>query len=143
MKKLTFFENGICILKLEGLPVHDELENLIEEYVMNVELLPQPLKLIFVDISELVHMGIRSRQVFSELLIQASRHYGGKIELVISGGSLNLRRYIQLFCKSIGFKDRSHVFGKLDEANQWVDEWLNGKNSSFKNEAYYLREQTI
>ncbi|MBD3284864.1 hypothetical protein GF359_00775 [candidate division WOR-3 bacterium] len=143
MKKLAFFDNGICVMKLKGLPEPGQIENLIEEYVMKVELLPQPLKLIVIDISQMIHMGVRSRQVFSELLIQASRHYGGKIELVIAGGSLNLQRYIQLFCKSIGFKDRSHVLADMEEANLWIDDWLKKQDPSFKHEVYSLREQTV
>lgn len=131
MKKLTFFDNGICNILLEGLPQAEEIEEMIEEYVMNVELFPHPLKLIFIDISQLIHIGVRSRQVFSELLIQASNHYGGKIELVVAGGSLNLRRFIQLFCKGIGFRERSHIFTTLEEAKSWIDDWSE-KNPSLK-----------
>ncbi|MBN2378387.1 hypothetical protein JXM67_01095 [candidate division WOR-3 bacterium] len=141
MKKLAFFENGICNICLEGLPEALEIENIIEEYVLNVELLPNPLKLIFIDISGLVHMGVRSRQVFSELLIQASRHYEGKIELIVAGGSLNLRRYIQLFCKGIGFRERSHIFATLEEAQTWIESRF-GKEPSVENTAFYLKEQT-
>jgi hypothetical protein len=120
MKNLSFSEDGVCTMHLEGVTQPREIENLIEEYVSGVELLPHHLRLILIDISELVHMGARSRQVFSELLIQASKHYGGRVELVIAGGSLNLRRFIQLFCKGIGLRERSHFFENLKEAQAWI-----------------------
>jgi len=121
LKRLIFYEHGICNIRLSGFPEPGEIEEIIEEYVTSVELLPYSLRVIFIDISGLVHMGARSRQVFSELLIQSSRHYGGNIELVIAGGSMNLRRFIHLFCKGIGFKERSHVFADLDEAQSWIE----------------------
>jgi hypothetical protein len=120
MKNLSFCEDGLCTMHLEGVTQPREIENLIEEYVSGVELLPHHLRVILIDISELVHMGARSRQVFSELLIQASKHYGGKVELVIAGGSLNLRRFIELFCKGIGLRERSHFFEHLKEAQTWI-----------------------
>jgi hypothetical protein len=120
MKNLSFSEDGVCTMHLEGVTQPREIENLIEEYVSGVELLPHHLRLILIDISELIHMGARSRQVFSELLIQASKHYGGRVELVIAGGSLNLRRFIQLFCKGIGLRERSHFFEHLKEAQAWI-----------------------
>ncbi|MCK4231578.1 hypothetical protein KAX06_02200 [candidate division WOR-3 bacterium] len=120
MKNLSFSEDGVCTMHLEGVTQPREIENLIEEYVTGVEILPHHLRVILIDISELVHMGARSRQVFSELLMQASKHYGGKVELVIACGSLNLRRFIQLFCKGIGFQERSHFFEHLKEAQAWI-----------------------
>ncbi|MEA3311568.1 MAG: hypothetical protein U9Q76_05055 [candidate division WOR-3 bacterium] len=120
MKNLSFSEDGVCTMHLEGVTQPREIEDLIEEYVTGVELLPHHLRVILIDISELVHMGVRSRQVFSELLIQASKHYGGRVELVIAGGSLNLRRFIQLFCKGIGFQERSRFFEHLKEAQAWI-----------------------
>jgi len=120
MKNLAFSQDGVCTMHLEGVTQPREIEDLIEEYVTSVELLPYHLRLILIDISELVHMGVRSRQVFSELLTQASKHYGGKVELVIAGGSLNLRRFIQLFCKGIGLRERSHFFEHLKEAQAWI-----------------------
>jgi len=120
MKNLSFSEDGVCTMHLEGVTQPREIENLIEEYVASVELLPYHLRVILIDISELIHMGARSRQVFSELLMQASKHYGGKVELVIACGSLNLRRFIQLFCKGIGFQERSHFFPTLKEAKDWI-----------------------
>lgn len=111
-------------MRLEGLPEPKEIEDLIEEYVTQVELLPYSLKIIYFDISNLTHMGARARQVFSELLTQASMHYGGKVQLVVAGGSLNLRRFIELFCKGIGFVDHSHFFETLKEADDWVAEFL-------------------
>lgn len=120
LTKLTFAEDGICRITLQGLPKSAEIEYLIDKYVSNVEFLPYPLRLIFIDISELVHMEARSRQVFSELLIQASKHYDEKVKLLIAGGSLNLRRYLELFCKSIGLKERSRILPTLAEAHQWI-----------------------
>ncbi len=120
MKNLSFSEDGVCTMHLEGVTQPREIENLIEEYVTGVEILPHHLRVILIDISELIHMGARSRQVFSELLIQASKHYSGRVELVIAGGSLNLRRFIQLFCKGIGLRERSHFFKHLKEAQAWI-----------------------
>lgn len=125
MKPLTFTREGLCYISLAGLPRPDEIEGIVEEYVSGVELLPYPLKLIFIDISKLVHMEIRCRRIFSELLTQASRHYNGQVEMVVAGGSLNLRRFIQLFCKGIGFNERSHFFEDIDEAEVWTQTWLN------------------
>lgn len=124
MKRLDFNENGVCRIRLEGLPEPSEIEQLIEDYVTGVELLPYSLKIILFDISALTHMGARSRQVFSDLLIQASKHYGGNVQLIVGGGSLNLRRFIELFCKGIGFSEQSHFFQALDEAENWITNWL-------------------
>lgn len=40
MKRLDFNENGVCRIRLEGLPEPSEIEQLIEDYVTGVELLP-------------------------------------------------------------------------------------------------------
>lgn len=128
MKKLSFSEDGVCAIHLEGVPQPAEIENLIEEYVTGVEILPHHLRIILIDISELEHMGALSRQAFSELLMQASKHYGGRIELIIAGGSLNLRRFIQLFCKGIGFQERSHFLPALKEAQAWIAKRLAEKS---------------
>jgi hypothetical protein len=120
MKSLEFSTEGVCRIRLDGLPDHTELEELIEEYVTKVEILPYHLWVILIDISELVHMGIRSRQVFSELLIQASKHYGGQVEVVIGGGAINLVRFLKLFMKNIGFKEKSHFFEDIGEAESWI-----------------------
>lgn len=123
MKNLSFSDDGICRISFVGFPNPDEVVELVEEYVASVELLSKPLKLVFFDISRLVHMELRTRRIFSELLMQASKHYQGKVELVVAGGSLNLRRFIQLFCRGIGFADRSHIFPDLSEADYWVKNW--------------------
>ena len=120
MKNLAFSEDGVCRMRFTDVPPPEEIERLIEDYVTNVELLPYHLRVILIDISELKHMGALSRQAFSELLTQASKHYGDKVELVIVGGSLNLRRFIQLFCKGIGLRERSHFFEHLKEAQDWI-----------------------
>lgn len=125
MKQLEFSQNGVCRIKLEGFPQPSEIEKLIEEYVIQVELLPYELRFMLIDISNMTHMGVRSRQVFSELLIQASKHYGGQVELLVAGGSLNLQRFIELFCKGIGFLERSHFFKSLKETEDWLAEKLN------------------
>lgn len=124
MKHLSFSQDGVCRICLSGLPEPFEVEHVIEEYVSGVELLPHRLWIILIDISDLTHMGIRSRQVFSELITQASKHYGGKIELVIAGGTPNLQRFIELFCKGIGFRDQSQFFKNLQEAEDWIAQWL-------------------
>lgn len=120
MKNLDFSASGVCRITLNGLPDQTELEELIEEYVTKVEVLPYQLRAILIDISELIHMGIRSRQVFSELLTQASRHYGGQVEVIIGGGSINLVRFLKLFMKNIGFKEKSHFFEDIHEAEDWI-----------------------
>lgn len=124
MKRLAFSQDGVCRIKLDGLPQQTEIEELIEEYVTKVELLPYRLRFILINISEMTHMGVRSRQVFSELLTQASKHYGGDVELLIAGGSLNLQRFIELFCKGIGFLEHSHFFKTTDEAESWLESKL-------------------
>ncbi len=123
MKDLSFSKDGICRISFGGLPHPDEVVELVEEYVARVELLPYPLRVIFFDISRLIHMELRTRRIFSDFLIQASKHYEGKVELVVAGGSLNLRRFIQLFCRGIGFADRSHIFASLSEADFWLASW--------------------
>lgn len=132
MKKLEFSADGICRIKLTEVPQPAEIEELIEDYVLSVELLPHKLRLIAVDISEMVHMIALSRRVFSEFLTQASKHYQGKVELVIAGGSLNLRRFLKLFCKSIGFRERSHIFAELSEATSWINHWQEDNDSTGK-----------
>lgn len=121
MKNLDFSTDGICRIRLAGVPQPAEIEELIENYVINVELLPYRMRLIYIDISELVHMNFPARQVFSEFLMQASKHYDDKVNLVIVGGTLNLRRFLALFCKSIGLGQRSHIFEEQEEANRWVE----------------------
>ncbi len=123
MKTLGFRADGVCMIDLSGVPPPEEIETLVEDYVTNVELLPYELRLIFIDISHLEHMTFVSRQMFSELLKQASKHYGGGVEFVIAGGSLNLRRFLALLCKSIGLAERSHIFEDLKGAGSWVQEW--------------------
>jgi len=120
MKNLDLSASGVCRITLNGLTDQTELEELIEEYVTKVEVLPYQLRAILIDISELIHMGIRSRQVFSELLTQASRHYGGQVEVIIGGGSINLVRFLKLFMKNIGFKEKSHFFEDIHEAEDWI-----------------------
>lgn len=120
MKNLEFSSSGVCRITLDGLPDQTELEDVIEEYVTKVEILPYRLRAILIDISELIHMGIRSRRVFSELLTQASKHYGGQVEVVIGGGSINLVRFLKLFMKNIGFKEKSHFFEDIHEAEEWI-----------------------
>ena len=120
MKKLEFSQDGVCRIELSGVPKRIEVEELVEQYVTTVEFMPYTLKMIFIDISDLVHMEARTRPVFSDFLSQASSHYGDRVDLVIAGGSINLRRYIKLFCKSIGMTERSHLFEGLEEAEAWV-----------------------
>jgi len=121
---LDFSNNGLCTIVLKGLPSPKEIEGLIEKYVSKVELEAYPLRIMLIDISHMRHMGARSRQVFSELLTQASKHYGGNVKIIVAGGSVNLQRFIELFCKGIGFKEHSHFFRTLDEAREWISHFL-------------------
>jgi hypothetical protein len=124
MKNLEFGEDGVCRIFLAGLPESSEIEELIEDYVTKVELLPYPLRIIFLDISELVHMQVRPRQVFSELLTQASRQYAGKIQIVIAGGPPMIQKFTEILCKAIGFADKTHAFTTLEEGETWAREQL-------------------
>ena len=124
MTDLTFTESGICRMQLEGLPQPSEIEELIESYVTKVELLPYPLKVILLDISQLVHMPVRTRQVFSDLLVEASRHYADKVEVVIAGGPPMIRKFTEILCKAIKFADKTHSFATLEEARSWIQIWL-------------------
>lgn len=118
--QLAFNDKGVCTIILEGLPQPTEIEGLIEEYVTRVELLPYPLKVILLDISRLAHMQALTRQVFSEFLIQASNHYGDKVQLLIAGGPYMIRKYTEIFCKALKFGDRFHSLEKLEQAQSWL-----------------------
>jgi len=120
--KLTFTENGICRIVLRGLPQTDELEELVGEYVSKVELLPYRLKVILLDISELIHMKAQVRQIFSDLLLQASRHYAEKVHVVIAGGPPMIRKYTEILCKALKFRNRTHSFDSLQAAKKWIKE---------------------
>lgn len=129
MKNLDFTEQGLCRIKLDGLPQPEQIHALIESYVTEVELLPHTLRMIFLDISRLVHMQASTRKVFSELLVQASRHYSGKILLVIAGGPPMIRKYIEILCKALGFKQRIHSFADLADAARWIENWFGNQPS--------------
>lgn len=139
MRRLTFSVEGVCRITLSGIPEPAEMEDLVEEYVANVEVKPHPMHLIFIDISKLVHMAARQRQIFSELITQASQHYGGHVELVIAGGSLNLRRFLELFCKSIGFRGCSHIFEDVAEAHSWIERWF--ENTTYVDNKFSAQER--
>jgi hypothetical protein len=111
-------------MQLEGLPQPSEIEKLIESYITKVELLPYPLRVILLDISELVHMPVRTRQVFSDLLVEASRHYADKVEVVIAGGPPMIRKFTEILCKAIKFAEKTHSFPTLEEARSWIQGWL-------------------
>jgi hypothetical protein len=114
--QLSFNESGLCTIKLVGLPKPPEIEKLIESYVVNVELLPYSLKVILLDISDLVHLTAHSRKVFSGLLVEASRHYGNDVDLFIAGGPPMIRKYIEIFCKALRFGDKIKSIDSIDEA---------------------------
>ncbi len=118
--RLVFDADGICIITLQGLPQPAEIERLIEDYVAGVELHPWRLKMILLDISRLQHMQARTRQVFSELLIQASHHYDDGVYLAVAGGPCMIRRYTEFFCKALKFGDRFHSFDTLEQAFVWL-----------------------
>ena len=120
MHELVFQDKGICRIRLIDIPSPEEIEELIEEYVTRVELLPCELRVILIDISGLRHMTARARQVFSELLVQASAHYQNRVKLVVAGGSRDLRIFIKLFCKGIGMQERSLFFPSVDQAVTWL-----------------------
>lgn len=130
MNELTFSRVGVCRILLEGLPEPFDIEKLIESYVREVELLPYPLKVILLDISELVHLQVRSRQVFSGLLIEASRKYAGEIQFVIAGGPPMIRKFAEIMCKASKFGDRTHSFAILEEAKAWIKDFLTGQTHS-------------
>lgn len=119
-KRLTFSKDGICRICLEGLPKPFEIEALIEDYVANVEFFPYTLKVILLDISQLVHLAARSRQVFSELLVQASKHYGSEVQLVIAGGPPMIRKYTEIFCRALRFKKATLSFETLEQVISWL-----------------------
>lgn len=120
-EKLVFTNEGVCYIVLNGLPQPNEIESLIEDYVSVVELSPCELKVILLDISQMVHMQARSRMVFAELLAQASHHYGDKVEVVIAGGPFMIRKYTEILCRSLRFGDRTHSFDSLEQALAWVE----------------------
>lgn len=124
MNPLSFSQDGICRITLTGLPLPTQIEELIEEYVTKVELLPHPLRVIFLDISQLVHMQAKTRQVFSELMVEASKHYAGQVQLVIAGGPAMIRKFTELFCRAIGFVDKTHCFSTLDEGVAWITRYI-------------------
>ena len=124
MKELKFSQNGVCRILFSGVPEPEEIEELIEDYVTQVEFLPHRLQIIYLDISGLKHLGARSRQVFSELITQASTRYKDQIKMVVAGGSLSLRRFIELFCKGIGFYERSVFFESNQDAEHWISKYL-------------------
>jgi len=122
--ELTFSHTGICRITLEGLPKPREIEGLVESYVREVELLPYPLKVIFLDISKLVHMQVNTRKIFSELLIEAGKHYAGQVKVVIAGGPSMIRKFTEIMCKASKFGDNIHCFATFDEAKDWTRDWL-------------------
>jgi hypothetical protein len=119
---LDFTEDGVCRIVLKGLPQPEELEELVGEYVSKVELLPYRLKVVLLDISELIHMKAQVRQIFSELLLQASRHYAEKVHVVIAGGPPMIRKYTEILCKALKFRNRTHSFDSLQAAKKWLKE---------------------
>lgn len=121
---LHFGEDGVCRISMKGVPRPANIEGLIESYITQVELLPNPLRVISIDISGLEHMIAQTRRVFSELLTQASSHYEGKVQMVVAGGSLDLRRFIELLFKGIGASSRSHVFADTKQAKSWIHKYL-------------------
>ncbi|MBN2379337.1 hypothetical protein JXM67_05990 [candidate division WOR-3 bacterium] len=130
MIELTFSRTGICKISLEGLPKPSEIEGLIESYVREVELLPYPLRVILLDISKLVHMQVRSRKTFAELLIEASRHYSENLVVVIAGGPPMIRKFTEIMCKASKFADNIYSFSSLNEAKDWARDWLSKEVSS-------------
>jgi hypothetical protein len=124
VKQLSFTEDGVCTICLTGFPTPYEIEGMVEEYVSGVELLPYELKIMFIDISGLEHMKAHSRLVFSELLAQASLRYQNKVIVVVGGGSHNIRQYISLLCKSLGFADRCMIFEDIIQARSWIADHL-------------------
>lgn len=121
---LAFNADGLCAIKLTGLPRPSEIEKLIESYVVNVELLPYSLKIILLNISELVHLNAPSRRVFSGLLVEASHHYGGEVELVIAAGPPMIRKYTEIFCRALKFGDKIQSFDSIDNAMSWINKRL-------------------
>jgi hypothetical protein len=86
-ERLVFGKTGVCRIKLDGMPTPSDIETLIEDYVSKVELFPHSLKVILLDISGLVHMQALTRQVFSEFLREASRHYADNVQVAIAAGT--------------------------------------------------------
>ena len=119
-RSLAFSRNGICLIRLEGLPKPYEIEAIIEDYVAQVELLPYQLKVIILDISELVHLQAPSRKLFSELLVQASKRYGEKVQLLVAGGPTMIRKYTEIFCRALKFDKETICFETINEARQWL-----------------------
>ncbi|MBD3285387.1 hypothetical protein GF359_03090 [candidate division WOR-3 bacterium] len=119
---LEFNNKGICHIHLRGLPKPAEIEKLIEDYVTEVELGPYPLKVILLDISELVHMQILSRRAFSEFLAQASNHYGDAVEVVIAAGPPMIRKYTEILCRALKFGQRTVSFDDIEAAEDWIRE---------------------
>ena len=124
MTELTFSRTGICRIALEGMPKPREIEGLIESYVREVELLPDPLKVIFLDISKLDHMQVKTRKFFSGLLIEAGRHYAGHVKVVIAGGPPMIRKFTEIMCKASKFGDNIYCFETSQEAKDWTRDLL-------------------
>jgi hypothetical protein len=120
-ERLVYTDDGVCYIVLDGLPHPKQVESLIEDYVSMVELSPCELKVILLDISEMTHMQARTRQVFAELLAQASHHYGDRVKVVIAGGPSMIRKYTEILCRSLRFGNRTHSFDTLDQALAWVE----------------------
>jgi len=119
-RSLVISKKGICLIHLEGLPKPFEIEAIIEDYVTKVELLPYPLQVIVLDISELVHLQAQSRKLFSELLVQASKRYGDEVQLIIAGGPPMIRKYTEIFCRALKFNKDTICFESTEQAKQWL-----------------------
>lgn len=120
--RLVFGKNGVCRIKLDGMPAPSDIETLIEDYVSKVELLPHFLKVILLDISGLVHMPALTRQVFSEFLREASRHYADRVQVAIAAGPPMIRKYTEILCRALRFGDKTYCFETLEAAVAWLKE---------------------
>lgn len=120
--KLVFGKNGVCRVKLDGIPAPTDIETLIEDYVSKVELLPHYLKVILLDISGLVHMPALTRQVFSEFLREASHHYSDRVQVAIAAGPPMIRKYTEILCRALKFGDKTYCFETLQAAVAWLKE---------------------